>query len=488
MSSLEEIREARLKKRDEFLGFHISPYPLDGGAFEALSSVRQKFSTLQKSKKRLRVVGRLMAFREHGKSFFGDLYDGSGRIQIFGKQDEMSKESFGRFMGLVDIGDFIEVRGSPFLTKKKEKSILIENWGMLAKSIRPLPEKWHGLMDTEERFRKRSLDLVMNVEARERFLTRSQIILYLRNFLSQEGFIEVETPLLHPVAGGALARPFVTHHDALNHDFYLRVAPELYLKRLLIGGMNKVFELGRNFRNEGIDMTHNPEFSMLELYEAYANASSHMDFLEKLFKKLIKEILKGTSFSYADAEISFLKKCERMTFSGALKRYALIPEYEKVSVNELRLRARQLGVDGTDTKGKGKIADEIFKKICRPKIIQPTFIIELPLDISPLAKSLEKKEGIADRYLFVIGGLEIANGFSELNDPVIQRERFQSQEEARAAGDAEVTRMDEDFLEALEYGMPPAGGWAIGIDRLVMLLTGQTNIREAVLFPTLRPR
>lgn len=487
MSSLEAIRGSRLNKRKKLIDEGINPYPADAGNFVSLKDFREKFSQFQK-KKRVKAVGRILAFREHGKSFFADIADGTGRFQIFGKLDEMGERSFHLFMETVDIGDFISVEGSAFLTKKDEKTILISSWQMLAKSIRPLPGKWHGLQDVEERFRKRYLDLLMNEEVQKRFLMRSQIISSLRQFLDKAGFIEVETPMFHPIPGGALARPFKTHHEALDHDFYLRIAPELYLKRLLIGGMPKVYELGRNFRNEGIDVTHNPEFTMLELYESFADASKHMAFLEKLLRALVKAILKKSLISFSGETISVAKKFNVMTLANALKRYALIPDFDTTLVEDIMLRARQLGVDMNEGKEKGKIADEIFKKICRPKIIEPTFIVDIPEDISPLAKTHSEKKGIADRYLLIAGGLEIANGFSELNDPVEQEKRFRAQEEAHRAGDAEVTRMDEDFLEALEYGMPPAAGFAIGIDRLVMLFTDQRNIREVILFPTLRPK
>ncbi|MDP2676575.1 MAG: lysine--tRNA ligase [bacterium] len=487
MSSLDEIREFRLKKREMLIQKGIEPYPRDGEAFISLSDLRDSFSKYSKSK-RVKTAGRIIAFREHGKSFFADIFDGTGKFQIFGKLDEMKEGEFTRFMDTTDIGDFIAVEGSMFVTQKKEKSILITSWTMLAKSIRSLPEKWHGLQDVEERFRKRYLDILMNDDIRTRFLMRSKIISSLRGILDKEGFIEVETPLLHSIPGGALARPFATHHEALDHDFYLRIAPELYLKRLLVGGIPKVYELGRNFRNEGIDMTHNPEFTMLELYEAFKNASHHRAFLEKLLGGLIRQVTGGSVLTCGEEKILFSKKFTEMGFSEALKRYALIADFNSVSQSDLVLRARQLGIDIAGVKERGKIADEIFKKVCRPKIIQPTFVIDIPQDISPLAKANPEKENVADRYLLIAGGLEIANGFSELNDPVEQEKRFHAQEEAHKAGDSEVTRMDEEFLEALEYGMPPAAGLGIGIDRLVMLFTNQRNIREVVLFPTLRPK
>lgn len=487
MSSLDEIRESRLKKREMLIQKGIDPYPRDGEAFVSLSDLSGLFSKYSKSK-HIKTAGRIVAFREHGKSFFADIFDGTGKFQIFGKLDEMKEGEFARFMDTADIGDFIAVEGSAFLTKKKEKSILISSWTMLAKSIRSLPEKWYGLQDVEERFRKRYLDILMNDDIRARFLMRSKIISSLRNILDKEGFVEVETPLLHPIPGGALARPFVTHYGALDRDFYLRIAPELYLKRLLVGGISKVYEMGRNFRNEGIDMTHNPEFTMLELYEAFKNASYHRTFLEKLLGILIQQIAKGSVPMHGEEKILFSKKFAELSFNDVLKRHALIADYNAISKSDLVLRARQLGIDITDVQEKGKIADEIFKKVCRPKIIQPTFVIDIPQDISPLAKANPEKEHVADRYLLIAGGLEIANGFSELNDPVEQEKRFYAQEEAHKAGDVEVNRMDEEFLEALEYGMPPAAGLGIGIDRLVMLFANERNIREVVLFPTLRPK
>lgn len=484
MSSFEEIRQRRLAKRKQLIAQSKEPYPTNMPVFSKLSDVRKDFNKLKKAM--LRVAGRIVALREHGKSAFVDIFDGTDRFQIFLKQDEIGEAAFKDFFSFVDVGDFIEAYGLAFLTKKQEKSILAKKWRLLAKSIRPLPEKWHGLQDVEERYRKRYLDLLVNKEVRDRFVLRSKIIEFIRRSLSKENFLEVETPLLHPIPGGAFARPFITHHNALDQDLYLRVAPELYLKRLLIGGMPKIFELGRNFRNEGIDVTHNPEFTSIEVYEAFADASRHISFVEKLFKTLVKEVFKKDAISYRNNSISFKGKFAVISFEDILKKFALITDFKAISRDELHLRARQLGVDVPEELGKGRIADEIFRKVCRPRIIQPTFVIRLPQEISPLAKAFD--ETSADRYLLVIGGLEIVNGFSELNDPIIQREYFEVQERARDKGDEEVMRMDEDFLEAMEYGMPPAGGWAIGIDRLIMLLTDQKNIREVILFPTLRSK
>ncbi|MCX6731682.1 MAG: lysine--tRNA ligase [Candidatus Parcubacteria bacterium] len=474
---LEEIRGERIKK--------IGQYPVSVSRGFEIGNILAKFS---KIKKQIFVVGRIRAIRSHGGSIFFDINDGTGLLQAYIKEDEVSKQQFSLFTEKIDIGDFVELKGVLFKTKKQEKTIKVSKWRMIAKSLRPLPEKWHGLQDIEERFRKRYLDLLMNKEVKERFLLRSKVISEIRNLLDKDGFMEVETPMLQNLAGGALAEPFTTHHNALNIDLYLRLAPELFLKKLLVGGFNKVYEMGKDFRNEGIDATHNPEFTMLELYESYRDAEYLRGFTEKILKDLIKKVCKKKEIVYNENKINFAKKFSIISYFDVLKRTALMPEPEKARREDYSLRAKQFGIKVEDFDTKEKIADNIFKKICRPKIIQPTFVIDYPVGANPLAKRKPDNPEIIDRFQLIIAGLEIVNGFSELNDPIDQRKRFGEQDKLKEKGEKSVSPSDEDYLEALEYGMPPAAGLGLGIDRLIMLLTNTQNIREVILFPILRPK
>ena len=464
------------------------PFPAEVPEVLSLKEIQNSFNKLKAEKKPLWAAGRLMARREHGGSLFADLFDGTAKLQIYLKKDDLPEELFETFENQIDIGDFILAAGKPFLTKKKEKTLAIGDWRILAKSLRPLPEKWHGLQDAEERFRRRYLDLLMNEEVRERFLTRSKIIGETRNFLEENGYLEVETPILQPLAGGAAAAPFKTSHQALDIDLYLRIAPELYLKKLLVGGFNKVYELGKNFRNEGIDATHNPEFTMLEFYEAYSDAKKQRVFTEKMIKHLAKKVLKKNSLEYGGIKIDFSGKFSMISYFDLLKRYALILNPESASKDDLALIAKRLGVEVAEADAKEKIMDNIYKKICRPRLIQPTFIVDYPAGFSPFAKINPKNPKFIDRFQLVIGGLELVNAFSELNDPLEQKERFLEQDRKRKEGEADVSPSDEEYLEAMEYGLPPAGGVGMGLDRLAMLFTGVQNIREVILFPVLRPK
>ena len=488
MASLEEVRSERLKKLALLKEGGVNPYPIVSTPDFTIANAINNFSKLSKRKGGITLAGRVMAIRGQGALVFFNLFDGTGTFQGLLKKDEVSEENFTLFAGTVDIGDFIEVKGSLFVTKRKEKTILGRNWKMLAKSLRPLPDKWHGLQDIEERFRRRYLDTLMSDESRSRFILRASLVASIRQYLNENGFLEVETPILQPQAGGALAEPFKTHHNALGIDLYLRIAPELYLKELLVGGFSKVYELSRNFRNEGIDATHNPEFTMLEYYEAYSDADEQMAFAEKMIKTVVKKILKSGSIGYEGGNIDFSKKFTVVSFFDLLKRYALISHPDKATLPELTLKAKQLAIETKLSDTIEKIMDNIYKKMCRPKIIQPTFITDFPASFSPFAKKSETNEAFIDRFQLVIGGLEIANGFSELNDPIDQRERYELQEKKRAGGEKETSPSDEEYLEAMEYGMPPAGGIGIGIDRLTMLLTNTHNIRDVILFPTMRPR
>ncbi|MBI4692199.1 MAG: lysine--tRNA ligase [Candidatus Terrybacteria bacterium] len=475
--SLEDIRNERIRKLNLLKEKGIEPYPVSVERDFSVAEILKNFSKLSKKKKPFFVVGRIMAMRMHGGAGFFNINDGSASIQAYIKKDDIRTEQFDLFNDTVDIGDFVELRGTLFITKTKEKTIKVSQWRIIAKSLRPLPEKWYGLQDIEEKFRKRYLDLLMNDEVKQRFLLRSKIISEIRNFLDKENFIEVETPILQHLAGGALAEPFKTHHNTLDMELYLRIAPELYLKKLLIGGFEKVYELGRNFRNEGIDATHNPEFTMIEVYEAYQDAEGLRKFIEKIIKALIKKLSKKN-----------LKKFNTISYFDVLKRFALITDIEKASRDSLILKAQQFGIKVETFESREKIMDNIFKKICRPKIVQPTFVVDYPAGSSPLAKRKEGNWEMIDRFQLIIDGVEVANGFSELNDPIDQRNRFIEQDKAREKGEKEVSPSDEDYLEAMEYGMPPASGFGIGIDRLVMLLTNTHNIREVILFPILRPK
>ncbi len=488
MASLEEIRNERIKKRNLLKERGVDPYPVESKREVTLAEALEKFGTLSKRKKATVLAGRVMAVRRQGGLIFVDLYDGTGKMQGLIKKDEVEDKDFNLFVDVADIGDFIEIKGNLFTTKRKEKTILAQSWRMLSKSLRPLPAKWHGLQDVEERFRKRYLDLLSSAEIKERFMTRSGIVAFLREYLGKEGYVEVETPILQSLAGGATAEPFKTHHNALDIDLYLRIAPELYLKQLVIGGIDKVFEIGRNFRNEGIDVTHNPEFTMLEFYESFSTAGKQMEFVEKLIKAAVKKVHKGASFTYDGQKIDTSKKFTVISYGDLLKRYALIPDPDNVTRDELVLKAQQLGIKINPADSREKLMDAIYKKACRPKIIQPTFIVGYPVHYLPLAKRSPEKAGTVDAFQLVIGTLEVVKAFSELNDPIDQAERFAEQEKNREAGDTEAQVKDDAFLEAMEYGMPPVGGVGLGVDRLIMLLTDATNIREVVLFPTLRPK
>ncbi|MFA5841541.1 MAG: lysine--tRNA ligase [Candidatus Paceibacterota bacterium] len=487
MASLEEIRNERIKKLDLLRAAGMNPYPLHSSADTRISEVLSQFSKLSK-KKSLRLVGRVTAIRGQGALVFFNFTDGSGILQGMLKKGDTKDEALDLFNETVDVGDFIEVKGKLFSTKRKEKTILVSEWTMLSKSLRPLPDKWHGLQDVEERYRRRYLDTLMSPEVKERFVLRSRIITEIRSALNEAGYLEVETPMLQPLAGGATALPFNTHHNALDADLNLRIAPELYLKELLVGGFEKVYELNRNFRNEGIDVTHNPEFTMLEFYEAYSDADKQMAFVEKILKQVVKKTFKKTSVSFEDGSIDFGKKFASVAYFDLLRRYALITHPETITKEELSLKAKQLAVSVSPSDAPEKIMDNIYKKVCRPKLVQPTFIVDYPVAFSPFAKRKEKSPALIDRFQLVVGGLEMVNAFSELNDPIDQRERYLEQDKKRKGGEAEVSPSDETYLEAMEYGMPPAGGVGIGIDRLVMILTGQKNIREVILFPTLRPK
>jgi len=488
MASLEEIRATRLAKLNALKARGLNPYPTSVARDHELAEISDIFASYVEKGTSLSLVGRVMSLRPHGGLLFFTFNDGTGSFQGLLKRDEMDAPVFDLFSETVDVGDFIEVTGTLFLTKRNEKTLKVASWKMLAKALRQLPEKWHGLQDVEERFRRRYLDTLMSPEVKDRFILRSRIVSTLRKLLDKEGFLEVETPMLQSLAGGASAEPFKTHHNALDIDLYLRIAPELYLKKLMVGGFPKVYEIGRDFRNEGIDTTHNPEFTMAEWYESYSNASAQQKFVEKTLKLLVKAVAGSSKVIFDGNEIDFSKRFSVISYFDLLKRYALVPNPETVTFTELKLKAEQMGVRAEEGDTVEKLMDSVYKKVCRPKLIQPTFIVDYPVNYLPLAKRRENDPALVDAFQLIVGGLELVKAFSELNDPLDQRERFLEQDKNRAAGDKEAQQSDEEFLEALEYGMPPAGGVGIGIDRLAMLLGNTKNIREVILFPTLRPR
>ena len=497
MASLEELRNERIKKMNALIEAGHNPYPASVERDVTLAEAVSAFAKLSKRKKPLTIVGRVMSLRGQGGLIFFDLDDGSGlpergsqsgRLQALLKKDDVGDASFNLFSDTVDIGDFLECSGSLFVTKRGEKTLALKKWRMIVKSLRPLPDKWHGLTDVDERFRKRYIDLLLEGEVKKRLLLRSALIREMRAFLDKRGFLEVETPVLQPMYGGASAKPFTTHHNALDVDLYLRISDELYLKRLLVGGLTNVYEISKDFRNEGIDMTHYPEFTQLEWYEAYSDAKKQMEVVEDFFKGIIKKLFKKTSIEHGGVTIDFAKKFKVISYFDILRRYALIAEPEKATREELALKAEQLGVPVHPSDTSVKIMDNIYKKACRSKIIQPTFIVDYPVDYLPLAKRQEKNKNLVEAFQLIAGGIELVKAFSELNDPIYPRQRFLKQEEAQKGGDVEAQRLDEDFLEALEHGMPPAGGVGIGIDRLTMLLTDTKNIKEIILFPGMRPK
>lgn len=484
--ALEDIRKIKIDKVKELRKAGIDPYPATSGRTHSVSEALDMFDELAASGKDIVLAGRMTAKRGHGGSMFFDIND-STRIQGYAKEDVLGKDEFELFQSLVDIGDFIEIKGHLFKTKKEENTLEIKSFRILSKALLPLPEKWHGLQDVEERFRKRYLDLIFNSDVRGKFETRTQIVRALRNFMDSNGFMEVETPTLQPLAGGAMAKPFKTKINALNMELSLRIAPELYLKRLLVGGFEKVYEFARNFRNEGMDRDHNPEFSELEFYAAYKDYEWLMDFTEKMLEEVTGKIFGSTKTKYEGQEIDFKGPYRRVAFNDLLKEQSGI-DYDSAEEKELVAKAKELGIVINKQMTKGNIADEIYKKVARPLIIQPTFVINHPLEISPLAKKLENDPEHVARMQLLVAGNEIINAYSELNDPLDQRERFEQQAKAAKKGNEEAHPFDEDFVEALEYGMPPAAGWGLGIDRLVAILTDSHSVREVILFPLMRPK
>ena len=487
MATIEELRKIRIKKLEAIKRDRVLPYPERTKRTHQIITALKDFNSLNRSKKEIVLSGRIKSQREHGGSVFLDIEDGTGLIQTYFKKDRLGEKSYQFFLDNFDIGDFIEIRGILFKTKKGERTIEAADYKMLAKALLPLPEKWHGLKDVEERYRKRYLDLIFNKEVKRKFEIRSKIIQKIREFLEKQGFLEVETPILQPIYGGARAKPFETHLNALDLDLYLRIAPELYHKKLLVGGFEKIYEIGKCFRNEGIDRFHNPDYTHFEFYWAYADYKELMKLTERFLVFIVKEIFGELIIKYQGKKINFKTPWLRIEFTQLLRKYTKI-NFEEIHLNALKKEAQKLGVKVPKGAGKTEIADEIYKKFCRPKIWQPTFVIHHPIGFQPLAKQLENNPKKLANFQLVVAGCELGNAFSELNDPIEQRKRFEEQEKFFKAGFEEAQRMDKDFLEAIEYGMPPAAGLGMGIDRLVALLTDSHSLREVILFPTMRPK
>jgi lysyl-tRNA synthetase class 2 len=430
------------------------------------------------------VAGRLMLRRVQGKLAFGTLQDATGRIQLFARARETPR--FDAFSDL-SLGDWVGVTGQVMTTRRGELSISVDEWTMLAEAVRPFPDKWHGLTDPDTRYRQRYVDLWVTEEARERLTARSRILSLTRRWLEDKGFVEVETPTFHPIPGGASAKPFTTHHNALDMQLYLRIAPELYLKRLIVGGMERVFEIARVFRNEGLSPRHNPEFTMLELYQAYADYDDMMRITEELVAHLAEALLGTTTVTYEGHELDVAPPWRRATMSDLIEEHAGIRVDVRSPIDDLRAACREHAVHVEDDWGPGKLVLELYEKTTEANLVGPVFVTDYPKEVSPLARDHREVPGVVERFEAIVGGREIANAFSELNDPAEQRARFEDQARQKAAGDEEAMVVDDDYVRALEYGLPPTGGLGIGMDRLIMLLTGASNIRDVILFPTLRP-
>ena len=481
-SDLLAERRAKLERlREE----GIEPYPHGFPDRTEIAAVRESHEELEAGEEtsdRYRVAGRLIAKRGHGKASFLDLRDGTGQIQIQARVDELGDDAYLGLMSL-DVGDIVGIEGAVFTSKRGELTIRAEAWELLSKSLRPPPEKFHGLEDVETRFRRRELDLMANEETRELFRKRNQTLSAVRRWLDARGFVEVETPVLQPLYGGALARPFTTHHNALDRDLYLRIATELYLKRLVVGGIDKVYELGKDFRNEGISHKHNPEFTMLEWYEAYADYNDVAEELEALVSAVATEVLGTTKIERDGETIDLAPPWRRETLRDAIRERTGIDVREHPTREQL---AEAMGTKPDPEEGWGKLVDGLLSKEVEPNLIQPTFIVDYPVELSPFAKRHRSEEGLVERWEAFVGGIEISNAFTELNDPDEQRRRFEEQAAEQARGDEETQPYDEVFVESLEQGMPPTGGVGLGIDRLVMVLTGAKSLREVLLFPAMR--
>jgi lysyl-tRNA synthetase class 2 len=487
MEPISELVAVRKEKERYLREIGVDTYPQDRGPYTGTGGIEKEFAAmsheeLEKLGQPVSVAGRVMAFRDFGKSTFLHIQDREGKIQVYVRKDILKTPAYDVFKKF-DICDIIGVQGRVFKTKTGELTVLAEEVKLLTKSLRPLPEKWHGLKDVEERYRKRYLDLIVNEKVKEVFLRRAKIVDFIRQYFTARAFVEVETPMMQVIAGGAVAKPFITHHNALGIDLYLRIAPELYLKRLIVGGLERVFEINRNFRNEGISVRHNPEFTMLEFYQAYATYEDLMAFTEDMVSSLVLELFGSYRCSYGGVELDFSPPWKKLTMEEALRDLGGFDPAILNQREDLIAFGKELGMEDLEKEAKGKIITRIFEDLCEKQLVQPTFITQYPVEVSPLARRNKENPDITDRFELYISGMEIANGFNELNDPVDQHERFLEQVREKEEG----AMMDEDYITALEYGLPPTAGEGIGIDRLTMLLTDSASIREVILFPLLRP-
>jgi lysyl-tRNA synthetase class 2 len=471
--------EERLKKLDKLIELGVNPYPYKFDRSHNFQQIKAQFETLSQTEEKIRACGRIITVRGHGKTLFATLADESGRIQLYFRKDKLA-EKFELFQ-YFDAGDFVGVNGSVFKTKTGEITVLVDDYVLLSKALRPLPEKWHGLKDIEIRYRQRYLDLIANPEVRDTFRKRTQLISLMRSFLDERGFIEVETPVLQSIYGGAAANPFKTYYNALQQDMFLRIADELYLKRLIVGGLERVYEVCRDFRNEGIDRMHNPEFTMLELYQAYSDYNDIMELVEYLTEFLVEKTSSGNRLEFLEREIEFRRPFRRVKYTEALKNKLGIDILD-AQESEIDKQCERHGIDYKKLSLGSKI-DKLFSELVQKELMEPTFVIDYPKMISPLAKTHRTDERLVERFEFIMFGVEIANAFSELNDPMEQRKRFDAQIAHHEEG---IRQIDEDFIRALEHGMPPTGGIGIGIDRLCMVLLNQPSIRDVILFPQLR--
>jgi lysyl-tRNA synthetase class 2 len=488
-----QYEQQRIQKAEALRELNKNPYPQNITKEISTQQFKKDFAYVEElensrdESKEITLSGRVKFLRLMGKAAFAKIEDEKGLLQIYYSRDGIGEEWFKSVKKLVEVGDIIVVKGYPFLTKTGELSLHVTTLQIATKSIKPLPEKFHGLTDKELRYRQRYLDMIMNPDVKNIFKIRSQVVSITRRFLEDKGFLEVETPMMHPLAGGANARPFITHHNALDIERYLRIAPELYLKRLVVGGFEAVFEVNRNFRNEGMDHTHNPEFTMLEFYWAYHNYEDLMKLTEDLFSELIKELELSTKLPYGDMEIDYSTPFAKIKWEDALVDIAGVKKENLRDKDALLKFLKEKNIEVDQNLSVAKLQEEIFDEFIEKELINPTFLTHYPIDISPLARRNDEDENIADRFEFFVAGQEIANGFNELNDPLDQYERFAAQMKNKESGDDEAHEMDEDYIQALGYGLPPTAGEGIGIDRLVMLLTNQHSIRDVILFPAMKP-
>ena len=493
MSNIEELNDQLLVRRQKMTAIRENGQDPFGSRFERThlsTEVREQFADqskeqLEENLQEVIIAGRIMTKRGKGKAGFAHIQDLAGQIQIYVRQDHVGEEAYELFKQ-ADLGDIVGIRGNVFRTQVGELSVKAEEFTFLSKALRPMPEKFHGLQDVEQRYRQRYLDLMTNEDSKTTFITRSKIIRAIRNYLDNAGYLEVETPMLHTIAGGAAARPFITHHNALDMELYMRIAIELHLKRLIVGGLEKVYEIGRVFRNEGISTRHNPEFTMIELYEAYADYKDIMSLTENLIAHVAQEVLGTTTVQYGEDDINLAVGWKRVHMVDAVKEATGVDFWQPMTKEQAQALAKEHGVEVKETHEVGHIINEFFEQKIEETLVQPTFVYGHPVEISPLAKKNPEDERFTDRFELFIVRREHANAFTELNDPIDQRERFEAQLVEKAAGNDEAHEMDNDFIEALEYGMPPTGGLGIGIDRLIMLLTNSPSIRDVLLFPTMR--